>query len=40
MDVSTLPYLKWITSKDLVLITGNSPIVMWQAGWEGSLGEH
>ena len=33
----TLLYLKWITNKDLqeTLLT-----VMWQPGWEGSLGEN
>ena len=39
MSMCTLPYLKWITSKDLVYSTGNSLSVMWQPGWEGSLGE-
>ena len=37
MDVYILLYLKWKTSKDLVYSTGNST-VMWQPGWEGSLG--
>ena len=40
MSMCTLPYLKWITSKDLVYSTGNSLSVMWQPGWEGSLGEN
>ena len=33
----TLLYVKWITNKDLqeTLLT-----VMWQPGWEGSLGEN
>ena len=30
--------LKWITNKDVLYSTGNS--VMWQPGWEGSLGEN
>ena len=37
MDMYILLYLKWKTSKDLVYSTGNST-VMWQPGWEGSLG--
>ena len=35
----TLLYLKWITNKDLLYSTGNLFNVMWQPGWERSLGE-
>ena len=35
-----LPYLKWITSKDLLYSTYNLLSVMWQSGWEGNLREH
>jgi len=38
MDMDTLLYLKWITSKALMYSTCNSLNVMWQPGWEGSLG--
>ena len=37
MDRYTLLYLKWITNKDLHMKLLN---VMWQPGWEGSLGEN
>ena len=41
MDMDTLLYLTWRTSKDLLSSTGNSLLhVMWQPGWEGSLGEN
>ena len=36
-DVYTLLYLKWINSKDLLYSTWTS--VMWQPGWERSLGK-
>ena len=39
-DMSTLLYLKWISNKDLLYGTWNLPSVMWQPGWEGSLGEN
>ena len=39
MDVYTLLYLKWITSKDLLSSTGTLLSVMWLPGWEGNLGE-
>ena len=29
-----------MTNKDLVYTTGNSLSVLWQPGWEGSLGEN
>ena len=35
MDMYTQPYLKWITSKDLLNTTWNSATVKWQPGWEG-----
>ena len=38
MDMDTLLYLTWRTSKDLLDSTGNS--VMWPPGWEGSLGQN
>ena len=37
MDMHTLLYLKWITSKDL---QGTLLNAMWQPGWEGSLEEN
>ena len=33
-------YLKWITNEDLLYSTGTLLDVMWQPGWEGSLGEN
>ena len=39
MDMYTLLYLKWITNKDLLCSTGSVLNVMWQPGWEESLGE-
>ena len=39
MDMYTILYLKWITNKDLLYSTGNLFNVMWQPGWERSLGE-
>ena len=36
----TLLYLKWITNKVLLYSTGTLLNVMWQPGWEGSLGEN
>ena len=39
MDMYTMLYLKWKTSKDLLYRTGNLLSVMWQPGWEGSFGE-
>ena len=40
MDMHILLYLKWITNKYLLYSTWNSLKVMWQPGWEGSLGEN
>jgi len=40
MDMYTLLYLKWVTSKGLLCNTGNRLNVMWQPGWEESLGEN
>ena len=39
MDMYTLLYLKCITNKDLLCSTGSVLNVMWQPGWEESLGE-
>ena len=39
MDMYTLLYLKWITDKDLLCSTCLLN-VMWQPGWEGSLGKN
>ena len=36
----TLLYLKWITNKVLLYSIGTLLNVMWQPGWEGSLGEN
>ena len=40
MDVYTLLYLKQITNKDVSIAHGTLLNVMWQPGWEGSLGEN
>ena len=40
IDMDTLLYLKGITNKDLLSNTGNLLNVMWQPGWEESLGEN
>ena len=40
MDIYTLLYLKWIVSKDLLIAHGTLLSIMWQPGWEGSLGEN
>ena len=40
VDMYTLLYLKHMNNKDLLYSTWNSAHVMWQAGWEGSLGEN
>ena len=40
MDMYTLLYLKWITNKNPLYIAHRTLLnVMWQLGWEGSLGE-
>ena len=36
--IYTLLHLKWITNKDLLYNHGTLLKVMWQPGWEGSLG--
>ena len=36
----TLLYSKWITNKDLRRAQGTLLRVMWQPGWERSLGEN
>ena len=38
MDMLTLLYLKWITNKDLA--QGTLLTIMWQPGWEESLGDN
>ena len=43
MDMYTVLYLKWITNKDNTwncITHGTLLNVMWQPGWEGSLGEN
>ena len=40
MDMYTLLYLKCITNKDLLYSIGSVLSVMWQPGWEESLGEN
>ena len=40
IDMYTLLYLKWITNKDYCIAQGTLLNVMWQPGWEGSLGEN
>ena len=40
MDRFMLLYLKWITKKDLPERQGALFNVMWQPGWEESLGEN
>ena len=39
MDMYTLLYLKWIT-QSYYATQGTLLNVMWQPGWEGSLGEN
>ena len=39
MDMDTLLYLKWITSKDLGIAQGTLLSVTWQHGWKRGLGE-
>ena len=38
MDMYILPYLKWITNNDFLYTRGTLLHVMWQPGWEESLG--
>ena len=40
MGTYTLLCLKWITNKDLCIAQGTLLNIMWQPGWEGSLGEN
>ena len=40
MDMYTLLYLKWITNKDQLYTTWNLLNVLWQPGWDGSLGDN
>ena len=41
MDMYTLLYLKWMTSKNLLYIAHGTLLnVMWQPGWERDLGEN
>ena len=40
MDMYTLLYLKWITTKTYCRTQGILLNVMWQPGWEGSLEEN
>ena len=39
-DMYTLLYLKWITNKITNRARGTLLNVMWQPGWQGSLGEN
>ena len=38
MDMYTLLYLKWIIKRSYCIAQGNLLNVLWQPGWEGSLG--
>ena len=38
IDRNTLLYLKWITNNALLYTHGTVFNVMWQPGWEGSVG--
>ena len=40
IDIYTLLYLKWITNRTYCIAQGTLLNVMWQPGWEGSLGEN
>ena len=40
MDMYILLYLKWITKKSYCIAQGTLLNVMWQPGWEESLGEN
>ena len=39
IDIYTLSSIKWITNKDVLYRQGTLLNVLWQPGWEGSLGE-
>ena len=40
IDRNTLLYLKWITTMSYCTAQATLLNVMWQPGWEGSLGEN
>ena len=40
MEMYTQLYLKWISNKALCMAQGALLNVMWQPGWEGSLGDN
>ena len=40
MDMNTLLYLKWTQTRIYYIAHGILLNVMWQPGWEGSLGKH
>ena len=40
MDMYALLYLKWITNRTPCAARGTLVSVVWQPGWEGSLGEN
>ena len=40
MDMYTLLYLKWITTKTSCIAHGTLLNVMWQPRWKGNLGEN
>ena len=40
MDMCTLLYLKWITTKTSCIAHGTLLNVMWQPRWKGSLGKN
>ena len=39
MDMDTLLYLKWVTSKDPHIAQGTLLHVTWRPGWKGGSGE-
>ena len=39
MDMDTLLYLKWVTSKDPHIAQGTLLRVTWRPGWKGGSGE-
>ena len=39
IDRHKLLYLKWVTTQTYCIAHGTLLSVMWQLGWEGSLGE-
>ena len=40
INVVLLPYIRWVTDKDLVYSTGHSAQCHVASGWEGSMGEN